>query len=272
MPMSLLLIVAATQGLTEFLPISSSGHLALIPVALSYEYQGKIIDVAAHVGTLLAVTYYMRKEVVAISLALVSLNNADTEKAKLGLLLIVATLPVIGVGYFVNYANFFWMDLVLCLALVNIFFALILWIADKTPALNSKIETMRFGHATVIGLAQIFALLPGASRSGVTISAARFLGYDRVSATRFSLLLSLPVIAGAGILKTRDLFIADEIELGIDAILVVVFSAFFAWIAIHWMIKWVEKVDFKIFVYYRIILGVFLLLAVGYDYIEPTYR
>jgi len=134
MPLSLLILVAAIQGLTEFLPVSSSGHLVLIPIVTDFAYQGRVIDVAAHVG------------------------------------LVLATIPVIIAGYIVNYAHWHWLDMVYSLAIANLVFAVILWLADKVPATRRDLGQIGLPHALIIGIVQICALIPGASRSGVRLA------------------------------------------------------------------------------------------------------
>lgn len=270
MPMSLLILVATIQGLTEFLPVSSSGHLVLIPIVTDFPYQGRAIDVAAHVGTLIAVAVYLRAEIIAILRALLRLGRGDDHNARLGIMLVLATIPVIIVGYIVNYANWHWLDMVHTLAVANLVFAAILWGADKVPAAQHDLKQISWRHALVIGVVQICALVPGASRSGVTMSAARFLGFDRVTAARFSLLLSLPTIAGAGLLKTIDLVKSGDAALGSDAVIVAVLSAVLAWLAIRWMMGWLAVASFGIFVYYRLVLGGLLLLALTQGWIAPS--
>ncbi|MDA7720896.1 undecaprenyl-diphosphate phosphatase [Alphaproteobacteria bacterium] len=270
MPLSLLILVAAIQGLTEFLPVSSSGHLVLIPIVTDFAYQGRVIDVAAHVGTLVAVAIYLRIEIIAIAAALIRFGRNDAVNARLGIMLILATIPVIIAGYIVNYANWHWLDMVYSLAFANLIFAVILWFSDKAPATRRDLGQIGLPHALIIGIVQICALIPGASRSGVTMSAARFLGYDRVTAARFSLLLSLPTIAGAGLLKTLDLVKSGDATLGADAIIVAVLSAGLAWLAIRWMMRWFATAGFGIFVYYRLALGGLLLLALAQGWIAPS--
>jgi undecaprenyl-diphosphatase len=270
MPLSLLILVAAIQGLTEFLPVSSSGHLVLIPIVTDFAYQGRVIDVAAHVGTLVAVAIYLRIEIIAIAAALIHSGRNDAVNARLGIMLILATIPVIIAGYIVNYANWHWLDMVYSLAFANLIFAVILWFSDKAPATRRDLGQIGLPHALIIGIVQICALIPGASRSGVTMSAARFLGYDRVTAARFSLLLSLPTIAGAGLLKTLDLVKSGDATLGADAIIVAVLSAGLAWLAIRWMMRWFATAGFGIFVYYRLALGGLLLLALAQGWIAPS--
>ena len=270
MPLGLLILVAVIQGLTEFLPVSSSGHLMLIPILTDFAYQGRVIDVAAHVGTLIAVAIYLRSEIIDVTTAILNFGRNDKANAKLGLALILATIPVIIAGYFVNYASWHWLELAQTLAISNLVFAFVLWIADRTPMKHHGLEMVSAHTAVIVGVFQIFALIPGASRSGVTMSAARFLGYDRLTAARFSLLLSLPTIAGAGLLKSMDLLKSENAALGIDAFIVVIFSASLAWIAIYWMMRWLTTSSFGIFIYYRFALGGLRLLALGQGWLTPN--
>ena len=268
MPLSLLILIATVQGLTEFLPVSSSGHLVLIPVITNFAYQGRLIDVAAHVGTLIAVAFYLRVEIIAIITALFRLGRSDPVNAKLGVLLAMATIPVVVAGYYVNYADWRWLDMVQTLAIANFVFAIILWISDNVPIKKHSLDSLTWLPALLIGAAQICALIPGASRSGVTMSAARFLGYDRISAARLSLLLSLPTIAGAGLLKSVDLAKSGDSALGSDAAVIIVLSAGVAWLAISWMMRWLSTASFSIFVYYRMALGIFLLLGLSQGWLD----
>jgi undecaprenyl-diphosphatase len=261
MPFLLLVLVAAVQGLTEFLPVSSSGHLALIPLVTDQPYQGRAIDVAAHVGTLGAVLLWFRRDLLAMLLAL--RPGGDAEPRRLILLLGLATVPVFVIGYAVNKMDPAWMTSILTLAIANLVFAGLLWHADRRSDMTRTIADMRLGGAILIGLAQCLALIPGASRSGITMTAARYLGFERVAAARFSLLLSIPTIAGAGLLKGLDIVADGDAALGMDALIVAVLSFGFALAAIGWMMRWLARADFRIFVWYRIALGGVLLLAIA---------
>jgi len=261
MPILLLVLVAAVQGLTEFLPVSSSGHLALIPILTDQPYQGRAIDVAAHVGTLGAVLLYFRRDLAAMLTALRS--GGDTAQRQLVLWLGLATLPVFIIGYGVNRIEPGWLTDIRTLAIANIAFAALLWHADRIGAVSRAITDMRFGGAILIGLAQCLALIPGASRSGVTMTAARYLGFGRVEAARFSLLLSIPTIAGAGLLKGMDIMADGDAALGLDALIVALLSFGFALAAIGWMLRWLARADFRIFVWYRLALGAALVLAIA---------
>ena len=263
MPFSLILLIAAIQGVTEFLPVSSSGHLVLVPVLTAKPYQGQTIDVAAHVGTLLAVLVYLRQDIFTITAAMFGRARSaqQTSDRRLGMMIIAATMPVVLVGFAINYADWHWLTLVTTVAWANLVFAGLLWAADRCQNRLHTLTDMRWSAAIGIGLMQICALIPGASRSGVTMTAARFFGYDRLTAARFSLLLSLPAIAGAGLLKTIGLMNTGDIQLGIDAASVGMFSMLFAWLAIRLMMSWLAKANFTIFVVYRLGLGIILLLG-----------
>ena len=261
MPLILLVIVAAVQGLTEFLPVSSSGHLALIPLVTDQPYQGRAIDVAAHVGTLGAVLVYFRRDLAVMLMAL--RPGGEAAQRRLVVMLGLATVPVFVIGYIVNEADPAWLTSIHTLAVANLVFAAALWHADRIGGAARAVQDMRLRGAVLIGLAQCLALIPGASRSGVTMTAARYLGFDRVAAARFSLLLSIPTIAGAGLLKGLDIVKDGDAALGMDAAIVAILSFVFAWLAIGWMLRWLARADFRIFVWYRLALGAALLLAIG---------
>ena len=264
--------IALTQGITEFLPVSSSGHLVLIPHITAFADQGQVIDVAAHIGTLAAVMLYLRQDITAMLASLFAPAVDKMRYRRLTGLLIIASLPVITAGLLLELAGAEFLRLVWIVASANLVFALWLWVADKrdiqtnlsrSATRQPEWEKLPYRHALYIGLAQICALIPGASRSGVTMTMARQLGYDRLSAARFSLLLSVPVIAGAGILKGVSLYRTgaglDMLSLGLVASL----SFIFGLLAIRWMMGWLARADFRIFVFYRLGLGIVLLGLLG---------
>ena len=264
--------IALIQGITEFLPVSSSGHLVLIPHITAFADQGQVMDVAAHIGTLAAVMLYLRRDISAMLASLFTRAVDKMRYRRLTGLLIIASLPVIIAGLLLELAGAEFLRLVWIVASANLVFALWLWVADRrdiqtdlsrSDTRQPEWEKLSYRHALYIGLAQIFALIPGASRSGVTMTMARQLGYDRLSAARFSLLLSVPVIAGAGVLKGISLYRTSE---GVDMLslgLVAGFSFIFALLAIRWMMGWLARADFRIFVFYRLGLGIVLLGLLG---------
>jgi len=264
--------IALIQGITEFLPVSSSGHLVLIPHITAFADQGQVMDVAAHIGTLAAVMLYLRRDITAMLASLFTRAVDKMRYRRLTGLLIIASLPVIIAGLLLELAGAEFLRLVWIVASANLVFALWLWVADRrdiqtdlsrSDTRQPEWEKLSYRHALYIGLAQIFALIPGASRSGVTMTMARQLGYDRLSAARFSLLLSVPVIAGAGVLKGISLYRTSE---GVDMLslgLVTGLSFIFALLAIRWMMGWLARADFRIFVFYRLGLGIVLLGLLG---------
>ena len=264
--------IALIQGITEFLPVSSSGHLVLIPHITAFADQGQVMDVAAHIGTLAAVMLYLRRDITAMLASLFTRAVDKMRYRRLTGLLIIASLPVIIAGLLLELAGAEFLRLVWIVASANLVFALWLWVADRrdiqtdlsrSDTRQPEWEKLSYRHALYIGLAQIFALIPGASRSGVTMTMARQLGYDRLSAARFSLLLSVPVVAGAGVLKGISLYRTSE---GVDMLslgLVAGLSFIFALLAIRWMMGWLARADFRIFVFYRLGLGIVLLGLLG---------
>ena len=264
--------IALIQGITEFLPVSSSGHLVLIPHISAFADQGQVMDVAAHIGTLAAVMLYLRRDITAMLASLFTRAVDKMRYRRLTGLLIIASLPVIIAGLLLELAGAEFLRLVWIVASANLVFALWLWMADRrdiqtdlsrSDTRQPEWEKLSYRHALYIGLAQIFALIPGASRSGVTMTMARQLGYDRLSAARFSLLLSVPVIAGAGVLKGVSLYRTSE---GLDMLslgLVAGLSFIFMLLAIRWMMGWLARADFRIFVFYRLGLGIVLLGLLG---------
>ena len=282
-----LFLIALIQGITEFLPVSSSGHLVLLPHLSNFVDQGQVMDVAAHLGTLAAVMVYVRRDIWAMLASLIPRAPAGASSRHLIGLLIIASLPVIVAGLALELAGPDFLRLTIVVALANLVFALWLWRADKTDirhdltnnqladinapqtnaphtsSLQTNWQAMSYPHAFFIGLAQIFALIPGASRSGVTMTMARQLGYDRLSAARFSLLLSVPVIAGAGLLKGISLY-TSQTRMDIAALVAVAGLSFiFALLAIRWMMGWLARADFRIFVFYRLALGILLLSLIA---------
>jgi len=253
-----LIILAIVQGLTEFLPVSSSAHLILTPRLAGFEDQGPLIDVMAHVGTLGAVLVYFRKDVAGVIAGGVTLlQGAMTPGGRLALLVAVATPPALLTGavlYAAGLADALRDPNIIIAA--NLVFALPLWLADRWGARRVDVETMTFRHAVGIGLAQCFAFLPGASRSGVTMTAARALGMTRREAGRFSMLMAIPIIAALGLIAGLDLARAPEGAVDLtDGLIAAGLSFAAALAAITVFMSLVERIGFLPFVIYRIALA-----------------
>jgi len=261
--MELLQVVwlAIVQGLTEFLPISSSAHLILVPPLLGWPDQGLAFDVAVHLGTLSAVAIYFREEIGCMTRAWFgSFRGEFGPNAKLAWGVIIATVPagLVGLAFKGIIENHLRSPLVI--ATTTLIFGVLLWIADRYGRRRSDEYEMGWGHFLIIGIFQALALVPGTSRSGITITAALLLGYSREAAARFSFLLSIPIISLSGLLVTKDLVEAstpvDWVSLGFGTLL----SGVAAFLCIHMFLKWLERAGMLPFVLYRILLGVFLLI------------
>ena len=270
MPFLQILILAAIQGITEFLPISSSGHLILVPNFIGLVDQGLMMDVAVHVGTLAAVIIYFWRDILGMVMALFRIfqqmanHRKFDEEFWLLCKLVIATLPTIMAGFYVNKymgADLRTLELI---GWTTLSFGILLFIADKINMTVRKMEHISFRGAFFIGLMQAVALVPGTSRAGITMTAARFLGVERQDAARFSLLLSIPTIIGAGVLKGFELSETENTVLIYDVLMLAGFSFLFALVAISLLMVWLRRASFTPFVIYRILLGCMLLGIVYY--------
>lgn len=258
-----LLTISFIQGITEFLPISSSGHLVLLPALTLWDDQGQLIDVAAHFGTLGAVVIYLWSEIMRMIKATITFGKSDKQGLMMALMLVFASVPVIIVGLVVELIDPAFLRLAVTVAIANLIFAAWLYHADNTAPHHRTLDDLTFKDALKIGCAQICALIPGTSRSGVTMTMARQCGFTRTEAARFSMLMSVPVIVGATILKSRHFLDKAADASLISAGLVASLSLITALLAIRLMMGWLARANFKIFVYYRVALGLILLGALG---------
>ena len=264
-----LIILSIVQGITEFLPVSSSAHLVLVPFAMDVPDQGLMMDVAVHIGTLLAVIVFFWRELWAMLCGVMGYDCryasqlfTKGQARSMCLFIVLATLPVIFAGYVMHMI---WPDglrNIELIAYMSIFFGVFLYVADQYGGKQKKMGDFTWRSALYIGLAQVLALIPGTSRSGVTMTMARSLGFTRQDAARFSLLLGIPTIFGAGVLSGYDLYQAGDLMLGLDVFLAMALSFVSALVAIYLMMRWLEKASFTIFVIYRILLGVGLLTII----------
>ena len=256
-----LAVIAVVQGITEFLPISSSGHLRLIPVLSDWPDQGLAIDVAVHVGTLLAVIAYLWRDVLAMLGGLIRLGSGMAHPGvRLMLYLLVATIPVVAAGYAVTeFLGSAWRNSLEVIAWATLGFGLLLHLSDRIGLTVRRLEHMGLWSAFAIGLAQALALIPGASRAGVTMTAARLLGFERRDAARFSMLMSIPTILAAGAFAAGELVESGDPVLQSNALLAGGIAFVAALIAIAAMMGWLRRATFAPFVIYRVILGAALL-------------
>ncbi|MDF0751960.1 undecaprenyl-diphosphate phosphatase [Marinobacter sp. 71-i] len=256
-----IIVLAIIQGLTEFLPISSSAHLILPSQVLGWPDQGLAFDVAVHVGTLAAVVWYFRSEVFRLTAAWAG----DTVRGRVGQdsglawAVIAGTVPAGLAGLLLNDFIETSLRSGLVIAVSTIGFGLVLWWSDAVGRRNRELPALTMKDALIIGVAQALALIPGTSRSGITITAALFLGFGREAAARFSFLLSIPLILAAGLLKTLELVgqggATDWAAIALGAAL----SFVSAVICIHLFLTFLERLGLMPFVIYRMVLGVLLL-------------
>src|SRR6478672_9555988 len=257
------LVLGILQGLTEFLPVSSSAHLALAPYLFGWQDPGLAFDVALHFGTLVAILWYFRKEwgeLVAAAVRVIRKRKAETPEEKRVVFLIIATIPgAIGGLLLEKKAETVFRAPALT-ATMLIVMGIVLWAVDKFAAQDRKIDGMRWIDSLLIGLAQVAALVPGVSRSGATISAGRGLRFDRQSAAVFSFLMSMPIIAAAVVLKGPEVLKSGG--LSIEVVVGVLASAISGWLAISVLLKFVRTRSYGIFALYRVLLGLAVLAVV----------
>jgi len=255
-----IIVLALVQGLTEFLPISSSAHLILVPYLTGWTDQGLAFDVAVHVGTLSAVVIYFRKEIRRMFSAwLVSLNGEHTQDSKLAWGVLIATVPAGLAGLVFGDIISAYLRTSLVIAGTTLLFGMVLWYADRFGTRQRDEYSLSWKDIVIIGCAQAIALIPGTSRSGITITAGLMLGLTAPAAARFSFLLSIPIILLAGSRQTLlYLEVANAGEMK-DLVYGAIISAFSAYLCIHFFLKLLERIGMTPFVIYRLLLGAVLL-------------
>jgi undecaprenyl-diphosphatase len=257
------IILGLLQGLSEFLPISSSAHLSLTPWLLGWQHPGLAFDVALHLGTLIALVWFFWQEWVTLFKAFIGIvrkRRVETESERRFAWVVIATIPGAAAGYLLqDYARSVFRTPALTGAML-IIMGIILWAVDRYARQDRSIAAMTWKQAVGIGLAQMFAIIPGVSRSGSTITAGRAFGFSREAAAVFSFLMSLPIITAAVVFEGRH-----AIENGITAPLVagVVASAVSGWLAISVLLKFVARHSYGVFAAYRLVIGA-IVLAVAF--------
>jgi undecaprenyl-diphosphatase len=259
------LVLGIVQGLTEFLPISSSAHLALTPWVFGWQDPGLAFDVALHFGTLITVLWYFRKEWIALIAAatrIVRTRRLDGPTDRRVLFLILATIPGAIGGLLLEKKAETAFRAPTLIAINLIVMGIVLWLIDRLSRQEKELDAMKSRDAITIGLAQVLALLPGVSRSGATISAGRALKFNREAAAVFSFLMSMPIIAAAVIMKGPEAIRADgftpQILVGVAA------AAISSWLAIAVLLRYVSRNSYGIFGLYRIVAGLFILGLIAY--------
>ncbi len=250
-------IIGIVQGFTEFLPVSSSGHLVLVSQLTSWQDQGLFTDVAVHVGTLLAVIIYLRSHITSLIKSFFSFKLTQNYNL---IKIIIATIPAVIVGFFIfDFVQLYFRDIKV-VAVTSVVFAALLFIADHFKMKLSSWENMSYVQAFIIGVFQVLAFIPGASRAGVTITGARFLGFNRSSAAIFSMLLSIPIILASLVLTSFELMnSANENTNLYQSLFAAIVACITALVSINIMMRIIQSSTFNIFIIYRVLLGFILL-------------
>ena len=254
-----ILVLAIVQGLTEFLPVSSSGHLLLIPVFTGWPDQGIVTDVMVHVGSLFAVIVYFWRDVLMLGHGGLDLARGRvTQRSRLFTYIMLATIPALAFGAFLKFSGTSAaIRGPLVVAWGAVIFGLAMYLADRFGAKTKTMGDMHLRPALLIGLAQAVALIPGTSRSGITMTAARAMGFERGEAARFSFLLGIPAITAAGLFTALEAYESGD-AIPPDALLAACFSFFSALAAIALLMALVKRTTLTVFVVYRLILALIL--------------
>ena len=243
-------ILSIIQGITEFLPVSSSSHLILISEYLNFQHQSISIDVSLHIGSFIAVITYFRKDIFNF------IKNKD-----LFFKIIISSIPVMFIGFLlVQFELIYQLRNIKLIGWTTIIFGVFLYVSDKSKV-NKKIKKeFTFKSAIFIGMLQIFSLIPGVSRSGVTITAARILEYDRLDSAKISFLLSIPTLAAVSIFGFKNLITSENIDFSILNLISILLSFIFSYVTIKFFLTFIRNFSLNLFVFYRIILGIFILI------------
>ena len=273
MPLLHIFILSAIQGITEFLPISSSGHLQILPVLTNLQKQPLIIDISVHLGTLGGVIIYFYKDIIKLLNSFPSLiKGRKSSEANTLIMIIIATLPITILGGVIWLTDTVYLFRnIEIIAWATLGFGLLLYISDRFFLTVRNIESINFFQALIFGLAQVIAIIPGTSRSGIVITFARFFGYNRVDAAKFAMLLSIPAIILPGIVSVFELIESRNIQLQYDFLISFFISFIFSLLAIFILMKWIKNSSFSPFAFYRIIVGAMLLIWIYYYDVEKLF-
>ena len=244
-----IIILSFIQGVTEFLPVSSSSHLIILSNYINFENQSLSIDVSLHIGSFLAVITFFRNEI-----------RDFIKNKELFFKIIVSSLPVMIIGFFLVKSNFIEkLRNIEIIGWTTLIFGIILYISDKYKIKRTISKDFDFFSAIVIGLFQVLSLVPGVSRSGITITAARFLNFKRYDASKISFLLSIPTLGAVSIFGIQNIVFSENIEFSILNVLSIIISFLFSFITIKFFLKFIQKFSMNLFVVYRLFLGLILI-------------
>ena len=242
-------ILSFIQGITEFLPVSCSSHLILISEYLDFDNQSLSIDVSLHIGSFIAVLFYFRKEI----------QNIVNDKI-IFFKILISSIPVVMVGFFLIETGIIEkIRNIKVIAFTTIIFGILLYVSDKFRLEKNINKDFTFKSALFIGFFQIFSLVPGVSRSGIAITAARLLNFKRIDAGKISFLISIPILGAVSIFGLKNLISSEDLSFTYINLLSIIISYFFSLITIKFFLSYINKFNLNIFVYYRIFLGLVLL-------------
>ena len=242
-------LLSLIQGITEFIPVSSSSHLIIFSDYINFNNQSLNIDISLHIGSFLTVLFYFKKDII----------NFVKNKI-LFLKIIVASLPVMIVGFLLVQTNFIEkLRSLEVIAWTTLIFGIFLYISDKQKLSKNIQFNFSYKSAIIIGLLQVLSLIPGVSRSGISITGARFLQFKRVEAAKISFLLSIPTLGAVTVFGLRNLYISDNLNISILNFISIICSFIFSFITIHFFLKYIQTFSLNLFVIYRLVLGIILL-------------
>ena len=242
-----IIILSAIQGVSEFLPISSSAHLIIISTLYEFHSSSILIDISLHLGSLLAIIFYFKKELFNLK-----------ENQRIISLIFFGSLPIVFIGYILYTTGLInLLRDIKIIAWTTLVFAIILYFADKSRLDKKLSSDLNIKTILIIGIFQVLSLVPGVSRAGITITAARILKYNRVDASKISFLLSIPALAGASFLSLKDLSI-QTINFNYLILIAITLSFFFSYITVKYFLIFINKFSMNLFIFYRIIISVVL--------------
>ena len=245
-------LLSLIQGITEFLPISSSSHLLIFSNYINFEHQSLSIDVSLHIGSFFAVITYFYKDIISV-----------IKNKKLFFKIFIGSIPVMLVGFFLVQTN--WIEKIRNIQIIGwttLIFGILLYVSDKFKTVKKIDNNFTYKSAIFIGLFQVISLVPGVSRSGITITAARFLKFTRYDAAKISFLLSIPTLGAVSIFGLKNLITSQDVNISILNLVSILFSFFFSLLTINYFLKFIKNSNLNFFIIYRILLGSVLLLSV----------
>jgi undecaprenyl-diphosphatase len=246
-----IVVLSLIQGVSEFLPISSSAHLIIVSSLYEFKSSSLLIDVSLHLGSLLAIIFFFRKELFNIR------NNH-----KLLLLIIIGSIPLVIVGYFLHSTGFIYLlrDMKI-IAWTTLVFGILLYFADQNRFDKKMSSDLNFKTIFYIGLFQTLALIPGVSRAGITITIARLLKFNRYDSSKISFLLAIPALGGASVLSLKDI-LDQSFDFNYFILLSITLSFLFSYFTVKFFLKYISKFSLNIFIIYRILIALFLLILI----------